>query len=512
MAKKDNYLLKKIHSQEHFTPAATDFGIKHDDEARILYQSSMKEKHKKFQCKQSDFVKNHSLPILSGSPDGVISCECCGRGLLEIKCSYKYMYRNEFTEKQSGYKCYFDEDGSDHILVADMDNNRVNLLNHYGKFIPYLLTKEDGLYNPQSVAIKQEGQKVVGDRNGNIFTVTYRNQQHGGSLYKGLDKDGWEVFKYGKDGSGPDDLYNPFGLCTDGSNHIIVADNTNLRVHLLTPDAKFIRYLLTKEDCTICCNQAGGAAGSGRQEWQHIHYHIQEVRKYKLLKDLKKNNSHITSTSHGQLAFTNVTNIISVYGLDRTPKLNLMCRKPAAELQLKGITSTPAGGMLVCDQPTKTVYRVNPSTGDTTPLIKPDSDNNRVHVLTPDGKFERYLLTKEDDGSNHIIVADNTNLRVHLLTPDAKFIRYLLTKEDGTICCHQARGAAGSGRWEWEHIHCHIQEMGRLHGASPVEELLVCDPTTKTVYRVNPSTGDTTPLAKPGTCQSVASLCGINNI
>ena len=29
-------------------------------------------------------------PLLGANPDGLISCSCCGTGLLEIKCPYTY--------------------------------------------------------------------------------------------------------------------------------------------------------------------------------------------------------------------------------------------------------------------------------------------------------------------------------------------------------------------------------------------------------------------------------------
>ena len=33
---------------------------------------------------------NAKYPHLGGSPDGIIVCDCHGKGLLEIKCPHKY--------------------------------------------------------------------------------------------------------------------------------------------------------------------------------------------------------------------------------------------------------------------------------------------------------------------------------------------------------------------------------------------------------------------------------------
>ena len=31
-----------------------------------------------------------SYPHLGASPDGLIACECCGEGLIKVKCTFKY--------------------------------------------------------------------------------------------------------------------------------------------------------------------------------------------------------------------------------------------------------------------------------------------------------------------------------------------------------------------------------------------------------------------------------------
>ena len=39
---------------------------------------------------QLDFECALRQPFLAATPDGVVSCSCCGEGLLEIKCPFKY--------------------------------------------------------------------------------------------------------------------------------------------------------------------------------------------------------------------------------------------------------------------------------------------------------------------------------------------------------------------------------------------------------------------------------------
>ena len=71
-----------------FKSKATDWGCKHEQTARDSYFSEMKKSHDGFQVSESGLVLNSQWPHLGASPDGIISCDCCGIGVLEIKCPY----------------------------------------------------------------------------------------------------------------------------------------------------------------------------------------------------------------------------------------------------------------------------------------------------------------------------------------------------------------------------------------------------------------------------------------
>ena len=55
------------------------------------------------------------FPHLGATPDGIVSCECCGKGLIEIKCpfSYKDQHPCEITDPKFYMKC--DEAGKLHL-------------------------------------------------------------------------------------------------------------------------------------------------------------------------------------------------------------------------------------------------------------------------------------------------------------------------------------------------------------------------------------------------------------
>jgi len=47
-----------------------------------------KNHHINVSMNNSGLVINPSFPYLGASPDGIINCDCCGKGCLEIKCPH----------------------------------------------------------------------------------------------------------------------------------------------------------------------------------------------------------------------------------------------------------------------------------------------------------------------------------------------------------------------------------------------------------------------------------------
>ena len=64
---------------------------------------------------------NPSYPTLGASPDGIISCDCCGIGTLEIKCPYCSRNSTPETATENDYlKCLEHSDGA--VLKLKVDN------------------------------------------------------------------------------------------------------------------------------------------------------------------------------------------------------------------------------------------------------------------------------------------------------------------------------------------------------------------------------------------------------
>jgi len=67
---------------------ATEHGKAHEEEAKLAYFNRHKLQHTTAVLSASGLVINPTHLELGPSPDALVSCECCGRGVVEIKCPY----------------------------------------------------------------------------------------------------------------------------------------------------------------------------------------------------------------------------------------------------------------------------------------------------------------------------------------------------------------------------------------------------------------------------------------
>ena len=77
--------------------AAMCWGIENEAVARQAYIETMTENHMCFECETSGLYVNPVSPHLGASPDGIVCCQCCGQGLLEIKCPYSVRHTDPTT-------------------------------------------------------------------------------------------------------------------------------------------------------------------------------------------------------------------------------------------------------------------------------------------------------------------------------------------------------------------------------------------------------------------------------
>ena len=63
-------------------------GCTHEHSARDCYKEFREKAHTHFPLLDSGLVLNPEWPFLGASPDGTVHCDCCGSGVVEIKCPY----------------------------------------------------------------------------------------------------------------------------------------------------------------------------------------------------------------------------------------------------------------------------------------------------------------------------------------------------------------------------------------------------------------------------------------
>lgn len=74
----------------------------------------MKYKHKCFQVNNSVLIISSDIPVVRASPDGVISCKCYDKDLVEIKCPYS---TQDMTAEKIAYEGkYHRQTGNDDKL------------------------------------------------------------------------------------------------------------------------------------------------------------------------------------------------------------------------------------------------------------------------------------------------------------------------------------------------------------------------------------------------------------
>ena len=68
-----------------FKTSATAWGCEHESTARALYKDMLSKVHQGFVVSECGLFISIEHPYIGASPDGLVSCLCCGKGIFEIK-------------------------------------------------------------------------------------------------------------------------------------------------------------------------------------------------------------------------------------------------------------------------------------------------------------------------------------------------------------------------------------------------------------------------------------------
>ena len=99
-------LIKQICYPEStkFSTEATKWGLDNETKAQKAYLSVQIGNHQNFKLTGSGLVINTAYPHLGATPDGCATCDCCGYGLIEIKCPFSCAEKKfEDACKTSGF-------------------------------------------------------------------------------------------------------------------------------------------------------------------------------------------------------------------------------------------------------------------------------------------------------------------------------------------------------------------------------------------------------------------------
>ena len=99
--------------------AALRWGRENESLARQQYMTALSDNHSFFEVEQTGLCINPKYPHLGASPDGMVSCSCCGEGLLEIKFPYSKRDVNPTTVVDSSFYLKTTEDG---LKLSHMHN------------------------------------------------------------------------------------------------------------------------------------------------------------------------------------------------------------------------------------------------------------------------------------------------------------------------------------------------------------------------------------------------------
>ena len=108
----NNSIVKKILTENmNVSTPAMAYGKEREPLARRLFDIHCENEHEKHTLKVPGLLINPLFPHIAASPDGIVTCNCCQKTLLEIKCPYKY--RNCTLDQicDENYHIYLDSNG-----------------------------------------------------------------------------------------------------------------------------------------------------------------------------------------------------------------------------------------------------------------------------------------------------------------------------------------------------------------------------------------------------------------
>lgn len=83
-------LLRRICYPEEcpFQSASTKWGQEYETDAARAYMRLKRKDHESFSCRVCGLYLSREHPFMAATPDGIVTCMCCGEGVIEFKCPF----------------------------------------------------------------------------------------------------------------------------------------------------------------------------------------------------------------------------------------------------------------------------------------------------------------------------------------------------------------------------------------------------------------------------------------
>ena len=85
-------------------------GCAAEKDVRDVYHTMMASKHNDFKISDTALFIDHTNPFLGASPDGMVECSGCDRGVVEIKCPY--CYNQNMPDDDDNRLCMINQKGA----------------------------------------------------------------------------------------------------------------------------------------------------------------------------------------------------------------------------------------------------------------------------------------------------------------------------------------------------------------------------------------------------------------
>ncbi|KAH9379031.1 hypothetical protein HPB48_014503 [Haemaphysalis longicornis] len=92
-----------LYENQHRKTCAMRHGTEHEEAVRRHYVDHQSLRHMNFLSRDAGLFICEKFQCVAASPDGIIKCSCCGRGVFAIKCPYKYKDTHADDNNDKGF-------------------------------------------------------------------------------------------------------------------------------------------------------------------------------------------------------------------------------------------------------------------------------------------------------------------------------------------------------------------------------------------------------------------------